>query len=296
MNVLPAHEYPRVSQVIPEDRRVHPPAHRKGLRVRVQRRRLLQRPQVRARSYGALSKRDVDDLLSGARVDPTELKADPLDFALWKAAKPGEPSWASPWGDGRPGWHIECSAMSLRRSSASRSTSTAAARDLIFPHHDERDRADRGVHRQAAVRAHLDAQRAAPARRREDVEVARQHRHHRAGRSSSTAPTRCACSCSTATTAARRPTRTRRWRRQARAPSGCAKRRYAPARAAAQPRGGPEPVRARFVAAHGGRPQHAAGARRAVRPLARNQPRPRPRPRHHARPGRPCASSRACSG
>lgn len=62
--------------------------------------------------YGKLSKKNVEDLQSGARVDIEELKEDPLDFALWKAAKDGEASWDSPWGKGRPGWHIECSAMS----------------------------------------------------------------------------------------------------------------------------------------------------------------------------------------
>lgn len=62
--------------------------------------------------YGKLSHRDIDDLLSGARIEVDERKDDPLDFALWKAVKPGEPSWDSPWGPGRPGWHIECSAMS----------------------------------------------------------------------------------------------------------------------------------------------------------------------------------------
>src|ERR687898_83672 len=61
--------------------------------------------------YGKLSHRDLDDLLSGARIEVDERKEDPLDFALWKAAKPGEPTWPSPWSDGRPGWHIECSAM-----------------------------------------------------------------------------------------------------------------------------------------------------------------------------------------
>ena len=62
--------------------------------------------------YGKLAHRDLDDLLAGARIEVDERKADPLDFALWKAAKPGEPRWESPWGSGRPGWHIECSAMS----------------------------------------------------------------------------------------------------------------------------------------------------------------------------------------
>ena len=63
--------------------------------------------------YGKLSGQNIDDLENGARVDPTEQKRDPLDFALWKGEKPGEPSWDSPWGKGRPGWHIECSAMSM---------------------------------------------------------------------------------------------------------------------------------------------------------------------------------------
>ena len=63
--------------------------------------------------YGELSHRRIDDMIAGARVAPDEKKRFPLDFALWKAAKPGEPSWESPWGQGRPGWHIECSAMSM---------------------------------------------------------------------------------------------------------------------------------------------------------------------------------------
>ena len=64
--------------------------------------------------YGNLSHQPLDDLLAGARVDVTENKENPIDFALWKGAKPGEPSWDSPWGKGRPGWHIECSAMAGR--------------------------------------------------------------------------------------------------------------------------------------------------------------------------------------
>src|SRR5205085_9848098 len=65
-------------------------------------------------SYAKLSRRKLDDLKAGARVEPGEAKREPLDFALWKSAKPGEPSWDSPWGKGRPGWHIECSAMSAK--------------------------------------------------------------------------------------------------------------------------------------------------------------------------------------
>lgn len=64
--------------------------------------------------YGKLSGRSLDEMQAGARIAPGEEKEDPMDFALWKAAKPGEPYWESPWGSGRPGWHIECSVMSAR--------------------------------------------------------------------------------------------------------------------------------------------------------------------------------------
>lgn len=85
--------------------------------------------------YGKLSGRDVDDLRSGARVAPGEEKEDPLDFALWKAAKPGEPSWESPWGLGRPGWHLECSAMSEKTLPLPLDIH-GGGQDLIFPHHE----------------------------------------------------------------------------------------------------------------------------------------------------------------
>jgi cysteinyl-tRNA synthetase len=85
--------------------------------------------------YGKLSGRDLDDLRAGARVEVDERKRDPLDFALWKAAKPGEPSWASPWGPGRPGWHIECSAMSMEYLGESFDLH-GGGEDLIFPHHE----------------------------------------------------------------------------------------------------------------------------------------------------------------
>lgn len=132
LNVLPAHVYPRVTEVVPQiitfiqgliDRDF---AYASGGDV-----------YYRVRQfdrYGALSRRDIDDLRSGARVDPTELKSDPLDFALWKAAKPGEPSWESPWGPGRPGWHIECSAMALNALGEQIDIHGGGA-DLIFPHH-----------------------------------------------------------------------------------------------------------------------------------------------------------------
>ena len=85
--------------------------------------------------YGKLSHMPIDDLESGARIDVSEQKENPLDFALWKAAKPGEPSWDSPWGKGRPGWHIECSAMVCRYLGDSIDIH-CGGQDLTFPHHE----------------------------------------------------------------------------------------------------------------------------------------------------------------
>jgi len=86
-------------------------------------------------NYGKLSGRDLDELKAGARVEIDERKRNPLDFALWKKAKPGEPSWDSPWGPGRPGWHIECSAMSLKYLGENFDIHGGGA-DLVFPHHE----------------------------------------------------------------------------------------------------------------------------------------------------------------
>ncbi len=85
--------------------------------------------------YGKLSGKSIDDLEAGARVEPGEAKRDPLDFALWKSAKPGEPAWDSPWGQGRPGWHIECSAMSTEALGDTFDIHGGGA-DLTFPHHE----------------------------------------------------------------------------------------------------------------------------------------------------------------
>lgn len=85
--------------------------------------------------YGKLSHQSIDDLESGARIGADDEKEDPLDFCLWKAAKPGEPFWASPWGNGRPGWHIECSAMSCRYLGTTIDIH-CGGQDLIFPHHE----------------------------------------------------------------------------------------------------------------------------------------------------------------
>ena len=85
--------------------------------------------------YGKLSKKKLEDLLAGARVDVEQAKKSPADFALWKAAKPGEVSWPSPWGDGRPGWHIECSAMSTKCLGDTFDIHGGGP-DLLFPHHE----------------------------------------------------------------------------------------------------------------------------------------------------------------
>ena len=85
--------------------------------------------------YGELSGRNLDDMMSGARVDIDERKENPMDFALWKTAKPGEPSWDSPWGQGRPGWHIECTTMSMKYLGETFDFHGGGS-DLIFPHHE----------------------------------------------------------------------------------------------------------------------------------------------------------------
>ena len=89
----------------------------------------------RFNEYGKLSHQPLEDLEAGARIDVSDVKEDPLDFVLWKAAKPGEPSWTSPWGEGRPGWHIECSAM-IRRHLGDTIDIHCGGQDLIFPHHE----------------------------------------------------------------------------------------------------------------------------------------------------------------
>jgi cysteinyl-tRNA synthetase len=85
--------------------------------------------------YGKLSKREKEEMMAGARVEVNERKKNPMDFALWKKSKEGEPSWDSPWGPGRPGWHIECSAMSIKHLGESFDIHGGGA-DLIFPHHE----------------------------------------------------------------------------------------------------------------------------------------------------------------
>ncbi|MBQ9604891.1 MAG: cysteine--tRNA ligase, partial [Firmicutes bacterium] len=85
--------------------------------------------------YGKLSGKNIDDLMAGARIDVDDNKKNPVDFVLWKPKKPGEPAWQSPWGEGRPGWHIECSVMA-KRYLGDTIDIHAGGEDLIFPHHE----------------------------------------------------------------------------------------------------------------------------------------------------------------
>ena len=89
----------------------------------------------RFHGYGKLSGRDTEDMMAGARVEVDENKINPLDFVLWKGSKPGEPAWESPWGPGRPGWHIECSAMATRYLGLTIDMH-GGGKDLVFPHHE----------------------------------------------------------------------------------------------------------------------------------------------------------------
>jgi cysteinyl-tRNA synthetase len=101
--------------------------------------------------YGVLSGRDIDQLKSGARVDVDTRKRNATDFALWKAAKPGDPFWESPWGQGRPGWHIECSAMSVKHLGEEFDIH-GGGMDLVFPHHENEIAQSHGAHGCAPVR------------------------------------------------------------------------------------------------------------------------------------------------
>ena len=122
--------------------------------------------------YGKLSGRQLSDLRAGARVAVDEAKRDPLDFVLWKQAKPGEPHWSSPWGEGRPGWHIECSAMTYELLGAQFDIH-AGGMDLKFPHHENEIAQSRAATGEG-LREPVDAQRVPERRQREDVEVAQQ--------------------------------------------------------------------------------------------------------------------------
>jgi cysteinyl-tRNA synthetase len=140
LNILPAHEYPRATQEIPEMIRMIEGLVEKGYAYVAPAQAESGHGDVyyrveRKRDYGKLSKRNLEDMVAGARVEPGEGKENPMDFALWKSAKAGEPAWDSPWGPGRPGWHIECSAMSLKYL-GEQIDIHGGGEDLIFPHHE----------------------------------------------------------------------------------------------------------------------------------------------------------------
>lgn len=133
LNVQRAHHYPRATQVIPRMVEMI-----QGLLANGFAYALDGDVYFRVRhfpGYGKLSHRSPDEMMAGARVEVDPRKEDPLDFALWKAAKPGEPSWESPWGPGRPGWHIECSAMATGYLGESIDIH-GGGQDLVFPHHE----------------------------------------------------------------------------------------------------------------------------------------------------------------
>jgi len=133
LNITPAHLFPRATQEIPTIIEMIEGLVEKGHAYQANGDVYF---RVRSKSdYGKLSGRDVDSMRAGARVEPGERKEDPADFALWKGAKEGEPSWESPWGAGRPGWHIECSAMSFRYLGETLDIH-GGGQDLIFPHHE----------------------------------------------------------------------------------------------------------------------------------------------------------------
>jgi cysteinyl-tRNA synthetase len=133
LDVQPADVEPRATEHIPEVIDIIQRLEAKGLAYAAAGDVYYAVPHYAA--YGALSKQNVEDLRSGARIEIGEQKHNPLDFALWKGAKPGEPSWDSPWGPGRPGWHIECSAMAHRYLGEPFDIHGGGT-DLIFPHHE----------------------------------------------------------------------------------------------------------------------------------------------------------------
>lgn len=133
LNVLPASAYPRVSQEIDQIIEMVQGLIDLGYAYAVDGDVYFR--VTRDADYGRLSGRRLEDMRAGYRLEVDERKEDPADFALWKASKEGEPSWESPWGPGRPGWHIECSAMSLRHL-GEQIDIHGGGNDLIFPHHE----------------------------------------------------------------------------------------------------------------------------------------------------------------
>ena len=133
LGIEPADNYPKVSEHIPEIIEMVRTLVEKGFAYQLNGDVYFE--VAKFKDYGKLSGRDLEEMQAGARVEVNEAKRDPMDFALWKAAKPGEIAWDSPWGPGRPGWHIECSAMSLKYLGAGFDFH-GGGEDLVFPHHE----------------------------------------------------------------------------------------------------------------------------------------------------------------
>ena len=133
LNIRPAHVYPRATEELPKIIELIEGLIEAGYAYAAEGDVYFKVRQDE--DYGALSHRTLEGMLSGARVELGVRKEDPLDFALWKGAKEGEPAWPSPWGPGRPGWHIECSAMALRHLGETIDIHGGGA-DLVFPHHE----------------------------------------------------------------------------------------------------------------------------------------------------------------
>jgi len=133
LNVLPAHEYPRAMGEIDKMIEIVKGLIEKGYAYEVDG--IVYFRVERVPDYGKLSNRTLESMVAGARIDPGDAKENPMDFILWKESKPGEPSWDSPWGKGRPGWHIECSAMSLRYLGEIIDIH-GGGQDVVFPHHE----------------------------------------------------------------------------------------------------------------------------------------------------------------
>ena len=133
LNVLEASEYPRATEEIDSIIQVITDLIGKGYAYEISGDVYFRVKQDE--DYGKLSRRNIDDLLAGARLEIEETKENPADFALWKSQKPREPAWDSPWGPGRPGWHIECTAMSLTYLN-NKIDIHGGGQDLVFPHHE----------------------------------------------------------------------------------------------------------------------------------------------------------------
>ena len=133
LNVQRAHDYPRATLEVPRIVQTIQTLVEKGFAYPAEGDVYFR--VTRSQGYGQLSHRTLDGMMAGARVQVGENKEHPMDFVLWKAAKPGEPSWESPWGPGRPGWHIECTTMSLHRLGDPLDIH-GGGQDLIFPHHE----------------------------------------------------------------------------------------------------------------------------------------------------------------